>query len=303
MVKELKFLKGDKARPLIIFIHGMGMDVNIWSNPVNARILGGRYPLQVLLRGMDMDMRTPFVDLADREYSVLTWSQRRPAGPVEASVSELHELVEKYAKHAENGMFFICHSRGGLIARKYLEKKNRLLRGVITLATPHHGTTMAKWAVYASPIASLLSQLLKDSNKGNQTSALMRILGFLNSKGLRELLPDSEFYAKLKDKKQKDIHCLSIGGTNPYLVKIGAFPLSELIAKAIPKIILPEELRNGYGDGMVSAASSIYPHADEHYNFPVTHAEILFDKKVRDLIVKKIEGMCFRDALISKVLT
>jgi hypothetical protein len=61
-----------------------------------------------------------------------------------------------------------------------------------------------------------------------------------------------------------------------------------LLLKAIPERIVPEEMREGYGDGLVSASSSMLPHADKHYNFHVNHAEILFDREVRKCVVNAV---------------
>ena len=62
-----------------------------------------------------------------------------------------------------------------------------------------------------------------------------------------------------------------------------------MVSKIIPGKIIPKEMREGCGDGLVSAASSVLPNADEHLNFPVNHASVLFDKRVRDYILRSVE--------------
>ncbi|MDQ7786856.1 MAG: hypothetical protein RDU01_04550, partial [Thermodesulfovibrionales bacterium] len=42
--------QGEAGKPAILFIHGLGMDKDIWVNPSNSRILGGMFPLKVLLK-------------------------------------------------------------------------------------------------------------------------------------------------------------------------------------------------------------------------------------------------------------
>ena len=49
MKNEIFYFEGDRAKPLVIFIHGMGMDANMWAKPALARVLGGKYPLSVLI--------------------------------------------------------------------------------------------------------------------------------------------------------------------------------------------------------------------------------------------------------------
>lgn len=287
---EVRFQEGRKNMPLVVFIHGMGMNADVWSNPAEARILGGKYPLRVLLYGVDAGMKTSYADLMDLGFTVLAWSQSRPAGPIKTAVAELSEVINEYRKHSEAGLILIGHSRGGLIARKYLENKDGAVKGLITIATPHHGSAMSKLAVYVSPLAIALNQLLGASRKKDVRSALQRVLAFLSSEGLRELLPDSEFYSGLRDEKQKDTFYLSIGGTNPNLFRIKSFAVPELIKKAVPYGLLPEEVREGQGDGLVSVSSSVLPYADEHRNFDDNHASILFDRNVRDYIVKTVES-------------
>ncbi len=282
------FYKGEKGKPLVIFIHGMGMDASAWSNPSEARILAGKYPMSVLVDKPYTELNTSFSDLRGLGFSVLSWTQLRPSGMIETAVAELQELTGEYSKHAGNGIILICHSRGGLIARKYLENSYGSVRGLITLSTPHHGTSMAKWAVYLSPVAALLNQILKGVSKKEMDSALQRILGFFSSRGLRELLPESGFYSELKDKKQKGTKYVSIGGSNPDLLRAVSLSLPELISKVVPDIIIPEEMREGYGDGLVSAASSEMPHKDEHKNFHLNHAAVLFDREVRDYVIKTV---------------
>jgi pimeloyl-ACP methyl ester carboxylesterase len=288
---EIIIIEGQRDRPLIVFVNGMGMDINIWEDPSATKVLGGAYPLKSLLKGIDTDMRTSFMDLRDLGCPVLLWNQTRPAGPIEIAANELREHINEHRKYAGKGIVLIAHSRGGLVARKYLETGNELIRGVITLASPNHGTTMAKWAAYIAPVASLLGEMLKDIRKEDVNPALRKVLRFLSGKGIRELLPGSDFFAHLKDRKHEGTRYVSIGGTDPDLVRIGGVSLSGLVSKAIPGRMLPKELKDGYGDGMVSAASSVLPYADEHYNFHVNHASILFDREVRALIIKVVESL------------
>ncbi len=288
MKLETVFHRGENDRPLTIYIHGMGMNVKAWSEPSEARILGGKYPLSILLGGQG-ELETTFVDLKRLGFHVLSWTQSRPVGPIQIAVNELKEFIKKYHKYSANGIILIGHSRGGLIARKYLLESTMPLKGLITLATPHHGTSTAKWAVYLSPITSMLYNLSKGFSKKEVDSALQKVLGFFCSSGLKELLPDSEFLSNLKDKKREGTVYISIGGTNPDLLRAVSISLPKLVSKVIPEKILPEEMREDYGDGLVSAASSMLPYADEHMNFPVNHASILIDGEVREYILKKIK--------------
>jgi pimeloyl-ACP methyl ester carboxylesterase len=289
MILEKTFYQGETDKPLLIFIHGMGMNARAWSDPAEARILGGRYPLTVLLRSGD-EMKTSFEDLRRIGFPVLSWTQSRPAGPIRIAVNELKGLMEEYRNHAKSGTVLVGHSRGGLIARKYLEDCAESVRGLLTLSAPHLGTTIAGWAVSLSPITSALNQIAQGVSKKKVDSTFRRVLSFLCSSGLRELLPGSKFFLNLHDRKHQGMRCISVGGTNPDLLNAISVSLTELLSKMVPDRIIPEEMREGYGDGLVSAVSSVLPYGDEHRNFPVNHAAVLFNKEVRNYVIKSVES-------------
>jgi pimeloyl-ACP methyl ester carboxylesterase len=288
MIPEIVFHEGERQKPLVVFIHGMGMNVRVWSEPSEARILGGKYPLRVLLGECTGKLETSFADLKARGYHLLSWSQTRPVGPVAAAVAELGGLMEAYRKFSGNGTIFVCHSRGGLIARKYLESQSASVRGLITLATPHHGTSMARWAAYVSPLTGVANRVLTGLGKKEVDSALRRILGFLGSSGLRELLPDSRFLRELSDTRLKWVGYVSAGGTNPDLLRAVSVSLPGILSAVVPEIIIPEEMREGRGDGLVSASSSVLPCGDSHRNFHVNHGSILCDAGVRRYVLESV---------------
>lgn len=286
--REEIFFKGKKGLPLLVFIHGMGMNASAWADPAKARFLAGTYPLSVLFRAGDTELLTSFQDLKVLGYNILTWTQSRPAGPIHIAVSELHALLKEYRMHAGDGIIFICHSRGGLIARKYLGEGDLSARALITLATPHRGTTMARWATFFQPFTSALDTLLSGFNRKYVDSAFRRVIAFLGSSGLQEMLPGSVFYRDLKDRRSDGSVYISAGGTNPDLLSPIGFPIAEFMSRVVPGRLVPEELRAGEGDGLVSAASAMLPHADEHRNFHINHVAMLFDKEVRNFVVEKV---------------
>jgi pimeloyl-ACP methyl ester carboxylesterase len=286
---DILFHKGKEKGPLVVFIHGMGMDVRTWAEPSGARILGGRYPLSALA-GPDVEIATSFQDLRNRGHSLLSWSQSRPVGPIMTAVAELDELLRRYREQASLGVIFVCHSRGGLVARKYLERPDIPVRVMITIATPHHGTSMARWAAILSPVAAAVNQLI-DMTGRDFTSAFRQMLGFLGSPGLKELLPGSRFYSGLKDTDRKGTFLVSVGGTNPDLLRAVSISLPDLIGRVLPDAVVPEEMREGMGDGVVSAASSVLPYADEHLNVHLNHGALLFDNEVRSLVIRTVESV------------
>jgi pimeloyl-ACP methyl ester carboxylesterase len=284
---DITFQQGDVRKPLVIFIHGLGMDANVWADPEKARVLGGKYPLRILLG--NTEMKNSFDDLRSLGFSVLTWSQKRPVGEVLSAYAELREIVDAYSSTPK---ILIGHSRGGLLARMLLtERETPDIRAAITIASPHQGSSVARWVEHISPLAAGLKKLIDAAHNKQYASAVQRVLGFLSGSGLKEMLPGSPFIRSLSQTPASGIRTISIGGTSPSLVVINGKPLSAVLSGILPDSILPEELREGMGDGFVSALSSAWPGADEHRNFPAHHVRLMFDANVREYIIATIKGL------------
>jgi pimeloyl-ACP methyl ester carboxylesterase len=294
MKLDIVAYQGDDRKPAVVFIHGLGMDKDIWTNPANSRILGGMFPLKVLLKKCFPDeesenVRTLFDVLREKGYTVVTWSQRRPAGAIDLAVHELHEAIRIARGLNTMSIILVGHSRGGLIARKYLASTDTPVQALITLATPHAGSTVAGMAKYVSPLAAWLAPLVPKGEKGTVRFAVQRVLEFLRSKALRELLPESGFFKSLNDRPMEGLYYTSIGGTSPHLFTLFGIAVPDIFEKIVPATIFPEEMKQGKGDGLVSEASSQLSWCHEHHAFDMNHAEILFDHRVNDTLVSIIE--------------
>lgn len=287
--------KGSDAKPAVVFIHGLGMNKDIWVNPLNSRILGGQFPLKVLLGemfpGEQLVPQTLYDDLRRLDYSVIAWSQKRPARPIDSVIPELDEMVNIAREMTKAGIIFVGHSRGGLIARKYLLEKKIFVKGLITISTPHQGSSIAGIVKYVSPLVSMLDPLIPGGEKGTVFFSIKRIFDFLKSNALKELLPDSNFLKSLKDGPKEGTYYASVGGTNPTLFTFRNLSFPDVFEMIIPQNIYPEEMKNGKGDGLVSAESAVLPWGEEHHNFNRNHAEILFDESARSLLVRVIERL------------
>jgi pimeloyl-ACP methyl ester carboxylesterase len=332
---DIALNRGSADKPAVILIHGIGMDKDIWINPSKSRILGGRLPLKIFIgqrpsvrdfgisrdkpkedipefsTGVQPDViGTIFDDLKLKGFTVIAWSQERPSGHIDSGVTELEEIIKSAKKLTKAGIILIGHSRGGLIGRKYLLRKDRSIKGLITISSPHKGSSIARIACYLKPLASLIGPILNANNKNTLSFSIKQVLDFLKSRALKELLPESVFFRSLKDEPFDWIYYLSVGGTDPTLfnlyrwrwnpVKEGRyyrwflrpdelFSIPEIFQKVMPDKLYPEEIKKGMGDGLVSVESSQIPWCNEHHNFSLNHAQILFDKDVRDLLVKEID--------------
>ena len=317
--------EGNHKKPIVILVHGLGMEQNIWTDPCSARILGGALPITVLLsekpahrdkvmskitagdRPDPKNLRTIFHDLRDKGYSVITWSQQRPAGPVDSAVKELTEVMDYAGKVHKGDIVLVCHSRGGLIARKFLADSNSNVSALITICTPHRGSYIAKLASYISPLVRIMTPFISENtNTSTLKKAVTRVTDFMKSNAVKELLPASDFFQTLSDRKKEGMRCLTLGGTQPRLFgfykwtwktaegkrlicpeEVLSFPCS--IEKIMPSLLFPDELKKGLGDGLVTAESSRLDWADEHRNFPLNHAQMIYDKRVREIIIRFIE--------------
>ncbi len=302
--------RGFKDSPLCLFIHGLGMDMNIWAEPEKTRILAGSFPLTVLLSEgppeppegeaslkdyittgrQPRSPKTSFHDLMKEGYTVMAYSQRRPATDCMTLVEELGLLLDRHGRIAARGVVLIAHSRGGLVARKAVELLDLRCIGLVTLSTPHSGSSLARLAGMLSGFSKVLYPFFMNAEIGTVRGVLRRVTEFLKSEAIRELLPGSAFIRSLDDEVLRGVKGLSMGGTDPALFTLyrwrkGSYEkmlsIPDILVSFLPEEMVPEELLKGKGDGLVSAGSSVIPHAVEHHNHPLNHAKIIFDPEVR----------------------
>ncbi|NOZ25140.1 MAG: hypothetical protein GXO94_03480 [Nitrospirae bacterium] len=329
---DVIFHEGRKESPCCLFIHGLGMNLSIWTEPERTRILAGRFPITVLLskepKEIDLSrqdepskdaglyvepvitnrittgliprkLKTVFHDLKRQGCTVLAYSQRRPASDCESLVKELDLLLRHYHRFMKNGIIFVAHSRGGLVARKAIELLNPKCLALVTLATPHHGSNLAKLAGSLSGISRVIYPFFENAEKGTARSTIKRIMEFLKSEAIVELLPGSPFISGFDDKRLASVKTLSFGGTDPTLFTVyrwrkdrakgvmtaeKLFSIPEVLTSFVSEGLLPEELITGKGDGLVSKRSAEAPYAVEHHNLHVNHAMILFAPSVRKAV-------------------
>ncbi len=336
---DLEIVEGSRKMPAIVFIHGLGMDKRIWVSPQEARVLAGQFPIHILLckrqygaiRNVpptlrygkdkltllgrlvvgfpDLKLKTVFHDLREKGFTLIVWSQSRPAATIDTVVSELREILRMSQALSPPGFILIGHSRGGLIGRRYLQHyRDERIKALITISTPHRGTRMATFVNYISPFASFIKPLIPESDRGRVIYMLKRISEFLSSRAVTELMPDSDLIRSLDGSEMNGVKYLSVGGSSPSLLcfnrilevvegkrkrvkmeRIFSFP--DAIGRFIPRRLLPPEIMDGKGDGLVSVESSRIPLATEHHTFRLNHAEILFSIRVREWLINKIKGL------------
>ncbi|HDK80960.1 MAG TPA: alpha/beta hydrolase [Nitrospirae bacterium] len=302
--------KGRDDRPVGIFIHGLGVDRDIWIDPMNTRIFAKNVPLKIFAASkpgptcqyarkisigtIPERINNLWAALRDDGFSIICWSQGRPAGPISVAAEELGKVVSR-AKRIFPGkpIALIGHSRGGLVARKFMERKRAGIKALITISTPHAGSSIALLGKYLKPFSAVLKNVLPKEAHGTVSRAIKNVADLLKGSALKELLPDSVFFENLRDSFQKGVSYLSFGGTEPrfftvYMCKRtgrGLHPrpllsIPDSLLKITPSFLITDEITPGKGDGLVSAKSSLMPWSSEHHNIRANHVSIMWDRKV-----------------------
>ncbi len=303
--------KGARGKPVAILIHGLGVDKGIWIDPLNTKLLAKNIPLKVIaaerpvkhvsssrkkvtIGDLPEGIDNLWMVLKKEGYNLITWSQKRPVGHVDIAVAELHAALNHAAElFPGKPIALIGHSRGGLIARKLMEERLSGIKALITIASPHHGSSVSKIGSRLTPIASVLKGVLPKEKHTALMKTLKNTTDFLTGEALKELMPGSSFFRRMKDKKVKGIKYLSFGGTEPRLITIYQWrregkeiypnPLIDIpdtLMKILPPPLRIKEMIPGKGDSLVTAKSSLLPWASRHFDVPENHISIMWNKKV-----------------------
>jgi len=312
---DLEMHEGLPEKPVVILIHGLGMNRHFWGNPEKCSAFGGMGNLTPLLAmapsGDQPDRLTAgppnpdFEGLAIRlkreGYSTCAWSQRRPVGPISDALDEMAVIMERvHSSWPDKPVYLIGHSRGGLVARMVLDTapENLGIAGLVTICSPHMGSRMAEFVKWIRPAASLLERILPDEAQTLGVKALERFSNFLKSPAIKELAPGSQLIRSLGGSSPPPVPSLSFGGTDPVLLRLylrlnsrnkwRELPLPDLLLKAVPRKALPPELVSGRGDALVTAQSARLPGA-RHLDFHLNHVHAAFSHAIYCEILKFLE--------------
>src|SRR5512147_1836003 len=156
-------------KPWMVLIHGLGMTHRSWTDPFAEGLLKGAISFDYVLTDMRpssapprfpgsgflgcspplrLSQRPPvsfWEFLKKNGYGIIAWSQEKPHGPIAEAVSELQAVFSKIPGRKKIAL--IGHSRGGLIARKFLQERRtgwEKVSAVILLGVPHFGSSLAK---------------------------------------------------------------------------------------------------------------------------------------------------------------
>ncbi|MBI5663500.1 MAG: alpha/beta hydrolase [Nitrospirae bacterium] len=317
---DITIHRGGPGKPAVIFIHGLGMDKYFWTNPLETKIFAKNIPLKVFaatrprpasiksgkkltIGSVPKNIDTLWTVLRDKGFNLLCWSQRRPVGPIDAAVEELDEIMQMAGNIFRNKpLAIIGHSRGGLIARKFMEREVPGLKALITLSTPHRGSSLSRIGKRLAPLSAFLKGTLPGDTHGAVSRVLKNVADLLEANALKELMPGSDFFRDLKDAAVDGTNYLSFGGTKTGLLTLykwkkegdELYPkplliIPDSLIKVLPASIIPDELRPGKGDFMVTAESSVLPWPGRHYNLRANHISIAWNRKMISTVTEALE--------------
>ncbi|MBI4709731.1 MAG: alpha/beta hydrolase [Nitrospirae bacterium] len=193
----------------------------------------------------------------------------------------------------KNPIALIGHSRGGLVARKFMQERPPDVRAAITISTPHRGSRIGAIGKYLKPCSTLIKKMLPRDTHTTVSKVIKSVSDLVESGAIKELLPGSEFLKGLKDVSQKGVRYISFGGTSPRLItfylwkragdKMIPKPLLSIpdsLVRIFPSFMAADEITPGKGDGLVAAKSSLHPFASKHYNLNMNHLNIIWHPEV-----------------------
>jgi len=318
MKLDITIHKGRPDKPAVIFIHGLGMEKSFWTDPANTKVFAKNIPMKVFAAvkpGPRTNAKNRLItvgdipekiialwdEVIDKGFNAVCWSQRRPVGPISSAIEELGHVVKQTQKTFPGcPLALIGHSRGGLVARKFMEDPTHPVKALITIASPHEGSSLSRIGKFISPLSPVIKKLLPLHVHGTASDLLKRASEIIEGTALKELLPGSDFFNNLNDRPRKDIKYMSFGGTTTKLITIYSWqnnghqpkPLltvPDSLVKFLPSSMIPDELTPGKGDFMVTAKSSVLPWASRHYDLPANHISIIWHKKTINHIIVALE--------------
>ena len=325
------------GKPWLILIHGLGLSHKSWTDPFAESLLDGwlsfdyvltdynrstsgiQFPCFRLLScspplRLSPDPPSSFWDVFQKDgHGLLTWSQEDPRRGISHAVDELQKVLEGIGPPEKR--ILIGHSRGGLIARRFMQECRPgcdRVTGLVLMGVPHGGSQIARLAkiFLRTHLYPGKNQKKARMSKRNDRSfgGLLRWLGsYGNNEGIEELVPRSLFlqslYSGAKEERMRKIPYLNLIGTRTDFIRLyplGFSPKSKTkpsfsllggFEKILPRHLVPSEIRQGRGDGLVSVESAHLAWALSNQFVPVNHAQFLVDQGVKNKIKQFIENL------------
>jgi len=257
-------LKYSDKKPWLILIHGLGVSEKTWSAPWEEKVKFISF--KTLLKKEKEPVS--LIDRCNGKYNIATWTQN-PFGSIDDAATELKDIVS----NIENPDFIcIAHSRGGLVARRAIQKYGLQPKVLICLATPHYGSGLANSVIKYMPFIRMAVPSIEQ-----------------NRPSIDELRTDAGFIRDINSpenlEKEKLVPHFDICGDTPRYFNWGPINIIGSAQSAFGSRAI-DEWKDRTGDGFVSIKSAKSPTTpDSHfYVLPLNHANILVNETVFDII-------------------
>jgi predicted esterase len=334
---------GDPSKPIILLLHGMAGDKNHMVAPgatthnhnwqaafAPPRELGWSWYPRVGPYSFELDPLKNVTSWRERlqqqGYRTAAYSQIDPTGLLARPVQELAEVIDYIRnRYPSAKLVLLAHSRGGLLARKFLKDNATntarvgAIIGVITLHSPHGGSILAN-------VANDLNAEILAIEATNPGTYLMLdwLRAEVNSPSFLELARGSPFLTDLQRGEQPlpNVKYVTFGGTSVLYSRLLVWSYSGISAIAqwhwppfyvviyqdqVPWVsplitgplcraalsnVLPYafELFEGTGDLLVTDAAAKLPFAAHRTN-ALNHAEALWDPGLQNQALQALNSI------------
>lgn len=333
---------GDSELPVVVLLHGCGGNIFDMTapaqmpeapgvnydysgpSPADVTIGWSSYPGVGVWSCCDLDTPKPVRSWRDvlvkYGFRTAAYSQFDPDGflappppnppspnPVEELVAVMAALLEHFPEDTQ--FVLLGHSRGGLLIRKFLKDNPdlaRQIRKVITLHTPHTGSTLAN----AADLVSAAIQWLQNVVGQIAQVALGWLLKLSQENAYQEMAIGSTMLIRLADGETPLpwIEYYTFGGISVRLTRIRSWVYT--LDSAVPQFHLPpflhrraavelpaispvatslpptvDELTEGRGDLLTADNRTRLPFA-VHQTNPINHAEALWDPTLQAQVLR-----------------
>lgn len=338
--------RGAEGKPIVVLVHGFGATQKSWTNPYEEFLVRGRVSFDYVLADYEERPSPPYFSpwqfrnycfstplrklasrppslwktLKRRGYSLLTWTQREPYGPIDLAVEELNGMVVESEAIFGIGarLVLMGHSRGGLVARKWIQDhpdKRGRVDGLILLASPNGGSRLADAGKFFARAVKAIGRFMPREPSLDCGGISFHVSSFygeisrlFQGVALEELRPHSPFILGLKQKEIEEqrsrIPYLNLIATSTLFTKLyrisatdtgklrEVISLIDSLPKMVPAMMLLHELVQGKGDGLVSKerARIAWVAPGFQREFHINHLRMLIDHDVRREIIRFLEA-------------
>lgn len=187
-------LGGDRSSLQGITDHLTSGGVNQFGGVIEGERLGDLTPERIAEMSPE-DLRSHLG--LNPEGNVFAMEFAQNDAPMADNAQQLSTAVDVVSRlTGDEGIDLVAHSKGGLDSRAYLNNPNEKVDNLITLGTPHGGSSTADWG---------------DTMVGRQMASL---LGMDGAGGLGELSPSSPALADLNANTQGQLDAANITAIN-----------------------------------------------------------------------------------------